>query len=180
LSDLQAFLGGLPAQVRSWILEQRKLHLPAARRLTQAESSSLSSYFEASTLSLALIAVVSHLENPPFRDEALALLAQNGMELDFDLSDMAGITLVDCILVRQDARQPGLLFHEMVHVAQYQALGVERFSELYVAGLARAGFVYERNPFEEIAYDLEARFLSGRSFRVPDALADWMRANHFH
>jgi hypothetical protein len=49
-----------------------------------------------------------------------------------------------------------LHFHELVHIVQWQLLGPEQFILSYALALAEFG--YSRNPFEEIAYELQDRF----------------------
>jgi len=50
-----------------------------------------------------------------------------------------------------------LLFHELVHVVQYEKLGLEGFAAKYVRGFLNGGS-YEGIPLEMNAYELDARF----------------------
>lgn len=84
---------------------------------------------------------------------------------------MAGITFDDTVLLSQaervgdDVAFLGLLFHELVHVAQYEVLGVDEFVCQYVQGYAANGFVYERIPLEVAAYNLGGKFLAAPRVR---------------
>jgi hypothetical protein len=86
----------------------------------------LSSFFPADALSRMRIVLVPRIENPPF----FSTLAGQGIAAPLDFREMAGITFVDTILVSQekaDLSDVGvviLLFHEAVHVVQYQHLGL--------------------------------------------------------
>ena len=76
-----------------------------------------------------------------------------------DLTHASGITFVDTVLIKGD-RPPGLslLFHEAVHVLQFQELGIDGFVRRYVSGWVANGFKYSSIPLERDAYELQARF----------------------
>lgn len=90
---------------------------------------------------------------------------------------MDGLTYVDTVaIVNKDwDRDPGgvlaLMFHEIVHVAQYRLHGIARFMERYVSGWAQQGFDYFAIPLEREAYDLQERFAAGERFLVEDVIA---------
>jgi hypothetical protein len=69
-----------------------------------------------------------------------------------------------------------VLFHELVHVMQYQQLGVGKFARLYVRGLLRKRR-YEAIPLEQHAYELGARFDRDqhRTFSVQEEVARRVR-----
>ena len=46
----------------------------------------------------------------------------------------------------------------MVHVVQYDVLGIEEFSRRYVHRLAQTRFQYMNIPLETEAFDLQSRF----------------------
>jgi hypothetical protein len=75
----------------------------------------------------------------------------------------AGITYGDTILIDPGAPGTGqpwrrLLFHELVHVVQYEVLGLDGFVNRYLRGWAAAGYRYRAIALEEDAYAIEARF----------------------
>lgn len=157
------FIHGLVEKGHEWIVSQRDLHIANARGLSQQDRLLLEPYFEPQILDLAKIAMVDSIENPPFYPE----LKNLGIPGLIDFTDMAGITFIDCILISgrvSHDRQSwiSLLFHEMVHVAQYHLLGAQRFAELYVLGWAQNGFEYENIPLERQAYNLQRQFDQGR------------------
>jgi len=81
------------------------------------------------------------------------VLGVNGL---LEMSSISAITLIDVVAYPE---QLGLstLFHELVHVVQYQVLGLKRFAELYVKGFLNGGGYYGI-PLEKQAYELGARF----------------------
>jgi hypothetical protein len=85
----------------------------------------------------------------------------------------AGITYGDTILIDPGAPGSGpawrrLLFHELVHVVQYEVLGLDGFVNRYLRGWAAAGYRYRAIALEEDAYAIEAMFTADpeRSFPV--------------
>jgi hypothetical protein len=50
-------------------------------------------------------------------------------------------------------------FYELVHVAQWQSLGVEGFIERYLQELQASG--YEKMPLERMAFELDKRYVAG-------------------
>lgn len=90
-----------------------------------------------------------------------------------DQSQMAAITFDDVVVAHEEFSK-GLLFHELVHVAQYRLLGVPGFSELYVRGFLTGGS-YNAIPLETNACTLQHRFESDslRAFSVEEEVRAW-------
>ena len=152
-----------------WVESQRDVYRPSARDLTETERSVLAPFFDTNTLNLAKIKMVPVIENPGFYSE----LEDMGIPVILDFSFAAGITFKDTIVVsRPYLRQPSpataLIFHELVHVVQYQILGVREFIERYIAAWAENGFDYSAIPLEVEAYRLGRRFEKnqGQTFSV--------------
>jgi len=142
-----------------WVESQRDAHGSSARDLTKTEISVLAPFFDTNILNLAKIKMVPVIENPGFYSEF------EDMEIPgiLDFSFAAGITFKDTIVVSQrylshPSPSAALLFHEMVHVVQYQVLGVREFIERYIAGWSENGFDYSGIPLEVEAYRLGHRF----------------------
>jgi hypothetical protein len=154
-------------QTRAWIEEQRRLHWPAGGQLPHVAKDAVRGFFTSAVLDSARVTVLPAIPNPPFLEQARAV----GLPVEIDFRSMEGLTLVDTILVSQvvPPTDPlGLMFHELVHVVQYEILGVEEFARQYVRGLADGDFDYYRIPLEVMAYDLGQRFMDhpGATFSV--------------
>jgi hypothetical protein len=94
------------------------------------------------------------VSNPPFYGELMGM----GFEADSlpDFANMAAITFVDTV-VSHEPFSERLLFHELVHVIQYEKLGLAEFAAKYVRGFLTGGS-YEAIPLEMNAHELDARF----------------------
>jgi hypothetical protein len=158
---------------RRWVVSQRNSHRAGARPLSEEERSGLSPFFRERTLDLVRIKLVPRIENPPF----FTVIRQAGLEKGIDFQSASGMTFLDTILVSQRHMPPrvywmSLLFHEMVHVVQYQILGLQGFVEQYVHGWAKNGFDYFAIPLERKAYELQKRYdeAPDRAFPVAENL----------
>ncbi len=152
-------LAFLIARAPAWIEAERSAHRPTGRALAAHEIDALKSFMPLSVLAEVRLASVPVIQNPPF----YADLERAGIEIPLDFRQMTGITFMDTILVAEAAPIPSsewlpLLFHELVHVLQYQELGLDRFVQLYVLGWAAGGFRYEDIPLERDAYELDGQF----------------------
>jgi len=78
-----------------------------------------------------------------------------------------GVVFKDIVFIRKkdigSEDSEDLLFHELVHVVQWEKLGAYRFMIAYCEGFYNYG--YRGNPLEEIAYDLKMKFINGN---LPD------------
>jgi len=145
-------------QSHHWLWQQRELHRAKARRLTDDERLPLQDYYDTQVLDTVRVATVNRISNPPFYDE----LTESGFPI-LDLSASAGITFVDCVVVRRPFQQHfpswiSILFHELVHVVQFEILGPRKVLEAYLQAWEQNGYQYHDVPFEIQAYRLEARF----------------------
>jgi len=91
------------------------------------------------------------------------------------LNRIAGVTYGDVILMDPGAPANGrawerLVFHELVHVVQYDILGIDGFIDRYLRGWAAGGCRYMGIPLEKDAYAIEAMFTADprRPFLVRD------------
>lgn len=169
----QPLLRFLIEQGAAWISNQRDSLRPLALPLPAAWHPVFSTYFAAQTLDAARLCLVPSLVNPPF----FADLERRGIAVALDFTPMDGLTYVDTVaIVNKDwDRDPAtfftLVFHELVHVAQYRLHGLAGFMERYVVGWAQHGFDYFAIPLEREAYDLQERFAAGERFSVEAQIA---------
>ncbi len=81
---------------------------------------------------------------------------------------MAALTFVDTV-VSHEAFTDRLLLCELVHVVQYEKLGLKEFAAKYVTGFLSGGS-YEAIPLEMNAHELDARCAAAttKAFSVAD------------
>lgn len=157
--DPQSLLPWLVHEGTRWVQSQRDAHRPGARPLDEREVDALERFFGPVIMDLASIKVVPHIENPPF----YPFLVHNRIPV-IDFARCGGITFIDTILISEEGTLPGpvplpLVFHELVHVAQYDLVGVEEFVRRYVQGwFAQGAPQYAAIPIERQAYELQARY----------------------
>lgn len=130
---------------RAWVRNRRRRYHSQGEPISPADTGWLCRFFEPELLARV------HLCRIPLH-----------------LGRIAGITYGDTILVDHHAPASGpswdrLVFHELVHVVQYDILGVDTFIDQYLRGWAAAGYRYAGIPLEQDAYAIEAMFTSDRS-----------------
>jgi hypothetical protein len=166
-------------QVAAYIERQRRSFLRGAAPLSQNQKAVMASFFPESTLNSARIVMLRGIRvgNPPFYEELVQMGFDRGSLPDFDV--MAAVTFVDTI-VSHEMFTDRLLFHEPVHVVQYEKLGLGEFSARYVRGFLSGGS-YEAIPLELNAYELEARFAAApmNPFSVEAEVQAWIDAGRF-
>lgn len=154
--DLNFFI----EQGRKWAAQMHAELWPKGHRVADPLMRSFSPFFGANTLERIRIAGLKEIPNPPF----YSWLATRGIPVPIDFTKMAGITFIDTVLVSETQAQlskdslRSLLFHEAVHVVQYEHLGLDQFMHDYVMGWANNGFDYFSIPLEQQAYVLQQRF----------------------
>jgi hypothetical protein len=143
--------------------------------LPEGSKSELAAYFSALDLDRVRVVEADPLpiSVPPFS----GLIRVIGLDYP-DLSLTAAITF-DHVIAAREAMRASLLFHELVHVAQYRLLGVATFARLYVRGLLTQRR-YERIPLECCAFELAARFCrSPAPFSVEAEVETWIGQGRF-
>ena len=165
--DVSALLRLFLDEGPRWVESVRSAHRSLGRSLSTSERSQLEPFFGGRTIHEARVVPVPAIPNPPF----YASVPPHAWSSLLDFSQMAGTTFRDTILIStsRTSPEPGrLLFHEMVHVTQFDVLGVKDFVHHYVVGWAANGFRYDAIPLEVQAYALEDRFASnsGTPFSV--------------
>jgi len=169
-----AMVTQLAAMVENYISSSREKYAPQAVRLTDAQRSAMSPFFSSGILDAARLCVLrgTRVPNPSMYSMAKMM----GISNLPDFSDMAAITFVDVIVSHEDFND-ALLFHELVHVAQYAQMDLKEFAARFVNGFIRGGS-YEEVPLEKMAHALEGRFSQGNAtpFSVGDEVRQWREA----
>jgi hypothetical protein len=142
-----------------WVETQRDEHRLNARNLTQTEKFEFAPFFDSEILDLARIKIVPIIENPGFYSDLQDLKIPKRL----NFNNAAGITFKDTILISQRylkarLQLKPLIFHELVHVVQYEVFGVREFIARYVRSWADNGFNYSSIHLEIEAYKLVQRY----------------------
>ena len=112
----------------------------------------------------------AQLPNPDFYYRA----RQRGFAHMPDFSHLAEVTFGDLIVFHAKITDQ-LLFHALVHVVQYHALGIEGYVDLYLRNFVRTG-KHIVVPFEVHAYGLDQRFMKApaAAFSVESEVRRWL------
>jgi len=161
----------LASMVESYISDSRKKYAPQAIPLTDAQRSTMQPFFSAPILDSARLCVLrgTRVSNPSM----YAMAKMMGIRNLPDFAAMTAITFVDVIVSHQEFTD-ALLFHELVHVAQYAQMDMKEFAARFVNGFIQGGS-YEEVPLEKMAHALESRFSQNASetFSVEDEVRQW-------
>jgi hypothetical protein len=163
-------------QVAAYIEGQHQTYRRGAVPLSQNQRTAMRPFFPASTLDSTRVVVLAgeRVGNPPFYGELMGMGFEAGSLPDF--AHMAAITFVDTV-VSHGPYNNRTLFHELVHVVQYEKLGLPEFAARYVKGFLSGGS-YEAIPLERNAYELDGRFTADptKAFSSPDEVQTWIDA----
>lgn len=141
--------------VRAWIDRTLAENSNRARPVASYGFPRLGGFYSSDLLTTAMVVEVGRVPVPP-----LSELGLTGFD-EFESGNYAGITFFDTYFVQAgEALRESLHFHELVHVVQWQHLGVERFVMAYALGYLQGGG-YRANPLEVMAYDLQDHFEKG-------------------
>lgn len=163
-----AIIPQLASMVEEYVTSSRKKYAPQAVPLTDAQRTAMQPFFSAAVLDSARLCVLhgTRVSNPSMYTMAKMMGIRNLP----DFADMVAITFVDVIVSHQEFTN-ALLFHELVHVAQYTQMDLKEFAERFVKGFIQGGS-YEEIPLEKQAHALEDRFSQNPAqiFSVDDAV----------
>lgn len=157
---LDRFRAALP-RIRSWIQQTLERHAPEAVPVSSVGYPRLPGCFPEELLDTAKVVRVPKVPFPPLTRLGLDELAE------MEHRPLAAITYRHAFFVVPSELTESLCFHELVHVVQWERLGVDRFLWAYGLGLLRFG--YRESPLERMAYELESGFQRGE---VPGDLVE--------
>ncbi len=165
------------ACILAYLREQRERYFALGERLPALSKASMRSFFSPGLLERVRIVELkgTRVPNPSFYTDAQAL----GLVNLPPLADMASLTFVD-VVVFNDRMAERTLFHGLVHAAQMQILGLERYAELFVRGFLRTGS-HVTVPLETHAFALDSRFAkdSRDCFPVEEQVRLWQREGRY-
>ena len=163
--------------VSSYLRDQRERYLPSAATLSEQYQAMMRPYFSATLLDQVKVVELhgERVPNPPFYAEAKAL----GFVSLPDITHMNSLTFLDVLVFNEEVTQRSL-FHALVHAVQFQVLGLERYTELFVHSFVHARFHF-RVPIEAHAFLLESKFArpAAKSFSVEDQVRLWVKQSRY-
>jgi len=147
--------------IKNWIDELLNKTEKEAIQVSSLNFSKIHQIFPRTFLENARVVIVpGNPPRPPLTNIGLYELA------DFESTHLYGVTYKNTFFIRDGHQTESLHFHELVHVAQWNRLGVDNFLLAYGIGLKQ--FEYRNSPLEQMAYSLQEKFdFNGR---LPDVI----------
>jgi len=160
-------------QVASYLREQREHYLPLAAPLTNHQKALMWPHFSAALLDRVRIVELAgaRVPNPPFYEEYRALGFANLPEI----AHMHSLTFLDVVVFNEKVTER-TLFHALVHAVQFEILGLERYTDLFVRSFVNTRLHFSV-PLEAHAFSLESKFASTplNRFSVEEQVRLWVK-----
>ncbi len=161
--------------IAAFIRSQRDTYLEKAAGLSEVQIENFSPFFNTGLLKNTFFyrKIDGPIEDPAFLKEL------NDRGIYFSLDHLRAITFMD-VVVSYEELKPQIQFHELVHVVQYQKLGLKQFAHKYLRGFLATG-VYESIPLEKNAYALDKAYIQNpqQPFSVEQEVQNWINGNKF-
>ncbi len=165
------------ARVAAYLQHQRNHYFPQAKALARNDRVTMERFFSHRLLAdIRLVELKGRrVPNPPFYAEAKALGLANLPEM----THMPSLTFLD-VLVFNERITGRSLFHALVHAVQFQVLGLERYTEIFVRSFLR-GRAHFNVPLEAQAIALESKFATDPdgSFSVEEQVWLWLNQGRY-
>jgi len=163
--------------VSSYLREKREHYLPASLPLSNQHKARMWPYFSSELLERVRIVELhgKRVPAPTFYAQARAL----GFDNLPQVTHMDSLTFVDVLVFNQTLSERSL-FHALVHAVQFQVLGLERYTELFVRSFVKTKAHFSV-PLEAHAFALESKFKrpSAEKFSVEDHVLRWMHDGRY-
>jgi hypothetical protein len=163
-------------RISAYLRAQRDLYYQVGEPLRESQKATMQPFFSAFLLDrVRVVEAGVRVPNPPFYAEAKAL----GFENLPELPHMASLTFLD-VVVFNDQITERALFHGLVHAVQFQILGLERYSGLFVRAFIRTN-AHVTVPLEAHAFALDSKFMenSTETFSVEEHVRRWVREGRY-
>ena len=164
---------GAVEQVASYLREQRERYFQRGAPLTRHQKALMWPHFSATLLDRVRIVELdgSRVPNPPFYEEYRALGFANLPEI----AHMHSLTFLDVVVFNERFSERAL-FHGLVHAVQFEVLGLERYTDLFVRSFVNTKLHFSV-PLEAHAFSLESKFAStpANRFSVEEQVRLWVK-----
>jgi hypothetical protein len=165
------------ARVSSYLREQRERYFPLSAPLTNRQKGLMWPYFSEPVLDRVRIVELhgERVPNPPFYKEARALGFINLPEW----AHMQSLTFLDLVVFNEKVSERAL-FHGLVHVVQFDVLGLERYTELFVRSFVNTKLHFSV-PLEAHTFSLESKFAANPTerFSVEERVRMWAQQGRY-
>jgi hypothetical protein len=163
--------------MREYTQDRRKEYRPQGLPLNPNQYTKMKSFFSPAMLAEVRLVELRgrRINNPSFYAEARDLGLTNLPEL----AHMASLTFDDTVVFPGEVNDRRL-FHALVHAAQFEILGLERFAESFVRGFLRVRS-HVSVPLEMQAFSLEAKFAEkpSEAFSVEEVVRLWVKERRY-
>jgi hypothetical protein len=153
IAAVRRLLPALPT-VREWIVAVIAQHAGEARPVGALGFQNLGKYYPAELLGRARAVSVASIPIPPLARLGLSEFAA------LEMLPFTGMTYANTIFALPQRLTEELCFHELVHVVQWDTLGMDDFLLAYALGLLQFG--YQQSPLERMAYTAQAHLACGQ------------------
>jgi hypothetical protein len=151
--------------------DRREHYLAAAAPLSNHQKALMWPYFSAALLDRVRIVELhgARVPDPPFFAEARALGFLNLPQF----THMRSLTFLDVVVFNERITDRAL-FHGLVHSVQFEILGLERYTDLFVRSFVNTRLHFSV-PLEAHAFALESKFAGAPTsrFSVEDKVRLW-------
>ena len=163
--------------VAGYMRNQREHFFPPGKSLTLEQKQKMERFFSKSLLERIRVVEMAgcRIDNPPFYEEAKALGLVNLPEI----THMSSVTFDDVIVFNERITER-TLFHALVHAVQFQMMGVDHYTELFVRSFLRVNSHF-LVPLEAHAFALDSKFATNgeRGFSVEEEVREWLEQGRY-
>jgi hypothetical protein len=164
-------------RVSSYLRDQHERYFGSAEPLSKHQKALMWPYFSAALLDQVRVVELNgvRVPNPPFYAEARSLGFTNLPEI----THMHSLTFLDVIVFNEKITER-CLFHGLVHAVQFEVLGLDRYTELFVRGFVNTKLHFSV-PLETHAFTLESKFMGApaQRFSVEDQVRLWVEQRRY-
>jgi len=163
--------------VSGYLREKRDHYFPMASPLSNQHKARVWPYFSPQLLDRVRIVELhgKRVPAPTFYAQARAL----GFDNLPQVTHMDSLTFIDVLVFNQTLAERSL-FHALVHAVQFQLLGLQRYTELFVRSFVKTKAHFSV-PLEAHAFALESKFKrpSTEKFSVEDHVRCWVNDGRY-
>jgi hypothetical protein len=163
--------------VSDYLWKEREAYRQKGVALTERQKADFRPFFSEGILDRVRTVQLhgKRVSPPPFYMQAQVMGINNLPAV----SHMASLTFVD-VIVFNDLIIERALFHGLVHAVQFQILGLERYTDLFVRGFLRTNAHFSV-PLESHAFALESKFALNpeQPFSVEERVRLWLREGRY-